>query len=286
MNDTHNLSWYNFSKHLHLLFEELYKNESYADVTLVSADKIEFKAHKIVLSACSPILKKIIDNNPSQHPLIYQTEIESQEIESILHFMYIGEGKSYQERIGKFIKVAKDLEIKQFSDGFVKERENDDFIKGRIPETKDEKTVGNQQYFRCDYHCDYQTKTYGYLQKHKKSKHEVFNKYACNQCDYKAKQQSHLKIHIQSKHEGFRYPCTQCDYKIATTPGGLQKHIKSIHEGIKYPCNQCDYQGTQQVHLKKHIESKHEGIRYPCDQCDYQAITKSHIQRHVKSQHA
>ena len=25
MNDTHNLSWYNFSKHLHLLFEELYK---------------------------------------------------------------------------------------------------------------------------------------------------------------------------------------------------------------------------------------------------------------------
>ena len=62
MNETYNLSWNNFSKHLHLLFEDLYKNESYADVTLVSADKIEFQAHKIVLCACSPVLKKIRAN--------------------------------------------------------------------------------------------------------------------------------------------------------------------------------------------------------------------------------
>ena len=111
------LNWNAFSEHLQLMFKELYQEERYADVTLVSDDQTQFKAHKIVLSACSPVFKKIIDNNPSQHPLIYLRGIQSYEMESILQFMYLGEGKLYQERMGEFIKVAKDLEVKEMSDG-------------------------------------------------------------------------------------------------------------------------------------------------------------------------
>ena len=38
-------------------------------------------------------------------------------MESILQFMYLGEGRFYHERMGEFIKVAKDLEVKAISDG-------------------------------------------------------------------------------------------------------------------------------------------------------------------------
>merc|ERR1712208_226595 len=89
----------------------------YTDVTLVSDDQTQFKAHKIVLSACSPVFKKIIDSNPSQHPLIYLRGVQSYEVESILQFMYLGEGRFYHERMGEFIKVAQDLEVKEISDG-------------------------------------------------------------------------------------------------------------------------------------------------------------------------
>ena len=106
MSQDYNLTWYNFPEHLQHLFENLYKEESYADVTLISSDQNEFKAHKIVLSACSPVLKRIIDDSPTDRPLLHQTGIKSQEIEAILHFMYIGEGKFYQERVAEFIKVA------------------------------------------------------------------------------------------------------------------------------------------------------------------------------------
>ena len=58
-----------------------------------------------------------IDNNPSQHPLIYLRGIQSYEMESILQFMYLGEGKFYYERMAEFIKVAKDLEVKEISKG-------------------------------------------------------------------------------------------------------------------------------------------------------------------------
>ena len=52
-----------------------------------------FQYCPVVLIACSPVFKKIIDNNPSQHPLIYLRGIQSYELESILQFIYLGEAK-------------------------------------------------------------------------------------------------------------------------------------------------------------------------------------------------
>merc|ERR1712001_158772 len=117
MTDKYTLNWHTFTDHLQLMFKDLYEEEKHSDVTLVSDDQTQFKAHKIVLSACSPVFKRIIDNNPSQHPLIYLRGIQSYEMESILQFMYLGEGKFYYERMGEFIKVAKDLEVKEISKG-------------------------------------------------------------------------------------------------------------------------------------------------------------------------
>ena len=141
MAEKYTLNWHTFSEHLQLMFKDLYQEEGrYSDVTLVSDDQTQFKAHKIVLSACSPVFKKIIDSNPSQHPLIYLRGIQSYEIESILQFMYLGEGKFYQERMGEFIKVAKDLEVKEISKGVEMPGDNEDIIEDDIPENNVEET--------------------------------------------------------------------------------------------------------------------------------------------------
>ena len=84
MTEKYTLDWHTFTDHIHLLFKGLYEEGKYSDVTLVCDDQTQFKAHKIVLRACSPVFKKIIDNNPSQHPLIYLRGIQSYEMESIL----------------------------------------------------------------------------------------------------------------------------------------------------------------------------------------------------------
>ena len=73
MTEKNTLNWQTFTDHLKLMFKDLYEEGKNSDVTLVCDDQTQFKAHKIVLSACSPVFKKIIDNNPSQHPLIYFT---------------------------------------------------------------------------------------------------------------------------------------------------------------------------------------------------------------------
>ena len=134
MLDIYTLNHPTFSEHLQSMFKDLYQEGRYSDVTLVSDDQTQFKAHKVVLSACSPVFKKIIDSNPGQHPLIYLRGIQSYEMESILQFMYLGEGKVYQERIEEFIKVSKDLEVKEISKGVEMPGEDEDIIDDDIEE--------------------------------------------------------------------------------------------------------------------------------------------------------
>merc|ERR1719347_739055 len=142
MAEKYTLNWHTFSEHLSLMFKDLYQEGRYSDVTLVSDDQTQFKAHKIVLSACSPVFKKIIDSNPSHHPLIYLRGIRSYEMESILQFMYLGEGKFYHERMREFIKVAQELEVKEISDGVeLPSEEAEETVEENIPEEEIEEDL-------------------------------------------------------------------------------------------------------------------------------------------------
>ena len=59
-----------FTSHLSKTLQNLQKENEFADVTLVGDDNIQIKAHKVVISACSPILRNLLIKNPHQHPLI------------------------------------------------------------------------------------------------------------------------------------------------------------------------------------------------------------------------
>ena len=117
MTDTYNLHWDTFSENLQMMFKELHEEGKHSDVTLVCDDKTQFKAHRMVLSACSPVFKRILINNPSEHPLIYLCGIQNYQMKSILQLMYLGEGNFCSERIEEIIKFAEDLEIKGFYKG-------------------------------------------------------------------------------------------------------------------------------------------------------------------------
>jgi len=311
--EKYNLNWHTYSDHLQDLLHNMRKMEYLTDVTLVCDDQKQFKAHKIVLSACSTVFKNIIDSLPLNSSVIYLRGIHHQEMESILEFMYLGVATFYQERMNEFLNVAKNLEIKEISkdvDFNNDEEFNEDVIEpthhqnnDQVKANETDEQISNQFIkrnsktdadtaksivkntngkFECD-QCNKQIGSKQMLKIHIQSQHEGV-RYPCNQCEYQATQQTHLVFHIQSKHEGIRYPCNQCDFK-AIAQRFLINHIKSKHEGIRYPCNKCDYQATTQTNLINHIKSKHEGVKYPCNQCDYQATQQSSLIIHIKSKH-
>ena len=214
--------------------------------------------------------------------------------------MYLGEGKFYYERMGEFIKVAKDLEVKEISKGVEipnkleyvteetvmddekKETDEDVKPKQRLENKIKQRQPRNQistdaKSTECP-ECGAKYFDRSTMMKHYRSRHEGI-KYPCNQCDYQATQPGNLQIHIQAKHEGIKYPCNQCDYQT-TTQGNLQTHFQAKHEGIKYPCNQCDYQAARQNNLQVHIAAKHSENILKCDQCDYQTKWRSNYHTH------
>merc|ERR1712126_305945 len=109
------LYWHTYNDHLKEMMKNLMQSQESSDVTLVCEDKTKFKAHKLVLNACSPVFQLMINELPQKDPVIYLRGILAPEMKSILQFMYLGQATFFQERMNDFFNVAKSLEIKEIS---------------------------------------------------------------------------------------------------------------------------------------------------------------------------
>ena len=68
------LSWKDYKSHVYSSFRNLQFNEDFADVTLVSDDQVPMKAHKMILSSFSPVLKDLFLINPHPHTILCTLE--------------------------------------------------------------------------------------------------------------------------------------------------------------------------------------------------------------------
>merc|ERR1712212_966229 len=137
-----------FPDHLVEVFKNLGTEGNFADVTLVSDDQIQTPAHKVVLSACSPVLKTLLVNNPHSHPLLYLRGIKQTELQAILKFMYFGETQIFENRINDLVSVAKDLEVKEISE----EQEETEEDSDRGPDSNED----TEARMEGDEHTEYQ----------------------------------------------------------------------------------------------------------------------------------
>lgn len=119
MAEQFSLCWDNFHSNMSSSFSELLKSEDLVDVTLAAEGRY-LKAHKIVLSVCSPYFQELFHVNPCQHPIVFLKDVSYSALSNLLQFMYQGEVKVSQDELTNFIKVAEALKIKGLTgDGVV-----------------------------------------------------------------------------------------------------------------------------------------------------------------------
>lgn len=109
------LRWNNYQSNLTSVFDQLLQNESFVDVTLV-CDGHSIKAHKIVLSACSPYFQDLFFENPCKHPVIIMLDIKWPVLKAAVDFMYKGEINVCQDQISPLLRVAEMLKIRGLAD--------------------------------------------------------------------------------------------------------------------------------------------------------------------------
>ncbi|XP_055634409.1 serine/threonine-protein kinase pakD isoform X4 [Toxorhynchites rutilus septentrionalis] len=109
------LKWNDFQSSILSSFRHLRDEEDFVDVT-IACEQRSFTAHKVVLSACSPYFRKLLKANPCEHPIVILRDVRSEDIESLLRFMYNGEVHIGQDQLSDFLKTAQLLQVRGLAD--------------------------------------------------------------------------------------------------------------------------------------------------------------------------
>ena len=109
--DNYNIEWRGYKETVSLSFKQLRQENILCDVTLVTDDDIHLSAHKVVLSACSTFFKSIFTKTSHPNPLLYLGSGDSKNINYILDYVYAGRVQIFEEDVGNFLKLAKQLKI-------------------------------------------------------------------------------------------------------------------------------------------------------------------------------
>ncbi|XP_060517573.1 protein abrupt-like [Cylas formicarius] len=104
------LKWTKFQASILNAFESLQNTEDLADVTL-SCEGISIKAHKFILSACSPYFRSIFKENPCSHPIVILKDVSYIDLIAIVNFMYHGEVMISEEQLPSFLQTAMVLQV-------------------------------------------------------------------------------------------------------------------------------------------------------------------------------
>ncbi|KAK8744076.1 hypothetical protein OTU49_000987 [Cherax quadricarinatus] len=105
------LSWNNHRATFCHILSTLREKERYTDVT-VACDGKFYQVHKLVLSTCSEYFEKIFENTPCKHPVIVLKDVQTDELEALLSYMYEGAVSVAQNDLARLIKAAEVLRIK------------------------------------------------------------------------------------------------------------------------------------------------------------------------------
>ncbi|KAL1491311.1 hypothetical protein ABEB36_011925 [Hypothenemus hampei] len=104
------LKWTKFQASILNAFESLQSTEDLADVTL-TCEGINVKAHKFILSACSPYFRTIFKENPCSHPIVILKDVTYVDLIAIVNFMYHGEVMVSEEQLPSFLQTAVILQV-------------------------------------------------------------------------------------------------------------------------------------------------------------------------------
>ncbi|KAK2701948.1 hypothetical protein QYM36_019410 [Artemia franciscana] len=105
------LKWNNHQPTLIAVLDRLLVNQTLVDITL-AAEGQTLKAHKLVLSACSPFFHDLLSNYTGRDMVVFLKDVRFVELQALIDYMYKGEVSIAQHNLASLIQTAESLKIK------------------------------------------------------------------------------------------------------------------------------------------------------------------------------
>ena len=249
MSEKFSLKWNDYQSNWNKAVNDLQKDTDFADVTLISDDKVKFSAHKIVLSSCSSMFKFILKGNTHGNSMLFLAGVSSINLGFILDYIYQGEVNLYQEQLDSFLESAQKLEIEGLLGGG--NEDNVDGVKYQNDETVQLET------FTAEPATDGSLiKMDSMAQKHRRQ--------------FRAAQTDVAKLDVGSM-----------------TSEEVEEKRKELYQRIDggWSCLACAYTSTsiRSSQIRLHVETHIDGLSYTCDMCNKEFRSRYKLYDHKRN---
>lgn len=275
--ESYNLNWAEFNSYTSKTFKDLLSDQNFSDVTLVCDDAETIQAHKVILSACSPFFSRILTKNQHNHPLVYLSDVNLNDLKAIVNFMYLGQTNVEQENLQRFLKIATKFQVRGLTDN----NRNEEQMSSTAVPTRVNKSASAKNL--------------------NKLRHSMLKK--SELLDESLNTESHVDISnmnenmkIETEAEN---PTPMFDDQdefvnvdnIDTSQFAIENMMSltptvSVDGDKTYPCDQCDYKATYACNLTSHKRTVHQGLYYSCTLCPYKSSRKDRLNKHVATKHS
>ena len=278
---------------------------AFDDVSLVFADGETIPAHRIVLSAASPLLKDLLTDSSSvlENSQIFLPSFDHLIMRKLTSFLYSGEAfLKNKEELDQFMEYCDYFGLKAFKDvkpnevrafknmlnepnsGKVNNKDHKvaNFSKNNFDLEADEKDLEGDN--KGNVHIAPETEQ---DHEYKSEPKEILLATGDENKVLTIKQRirkGRIQIRKKRKAPTQSLNCHHCSY-TTVWPQDIKRHKASKHESVKYNCDQCDSEFKGRRNLKIHKLGIHEGFSYSCSNCSYTSISKPSLKAHTQSQH-
>lgn len=274
---SHIIRWQNFPADRNLFISQ---GADFSDVTLACDDDHQLSAHRIILSAGSLFLRKILSQVKHPHPFVYLSGVGKSELDRIVEFLYTGETLVTESDLEKFLKSSKLLQIIGVENDDVSNNINIDSDTEPLTEYKnyvETETKGDEDenlsvfndgqsedLFDIKPNLDFDAPETleADLMKEEESKksssdqsdawiEKVDGLWECKVCGKAFVRKNHSTSHIQIHMDDISLPCKICG-KISRTKAALRMHEKNAHSEETFVCTFCGKSGMNRMRFKSH----------------------------------
>jgi len=286
------LRWNDFEKNISSAFRELRDDKDFFDVTL-ACDNNQIRAHKVILSACSPFFRSVLKKNPHDHPLLYLKGVCYEDITAVLNFMYHGEVNVSQDQLNSFLAVAEDLKVKGLTQDLGQKSDLRENRKVRNTLTEDplqSNTRPNKQQ-RARQSYENNVKAQETLDNHRetlphiKTEEPIVEEIATEDPEQMVVSNEYHddSSTYEEYNHNFNEDPVQYEPGVFNTPQNRGFGTGWSKTSKPFPCQYCDKSFSNRDSLGKHTKS-HTGQTY-CDICDKNLSTVPNLRAHINTVH-
>ena len=287
------------TEHLTNFFKDSYLTKRFSDVTIISDDLKNVRAHKDLLCYFSDFFKSIFQttDNFTNDTVIFLKSIKHQEIETILSFIYLGEFNIEDNKIPELLSTARSLEIPQLCSVLerIQEENNGNNEKqgenlnpapsASMQDIWDKEQKPSTQIMTKDEIIP----TTGFEESEKPKTVLIQDVYNCANCFKVFSNRKSLQRHMKNEHKELMFMNLKAESvepvieppKIALDSSERSKRWRDRNPKLKIDCPVCGKTVTNRT-LGHHVKLVHSTKDKKCTECNKCFGTEKSLELHMK----